>query len=384
MQKILIIHTKYRNFGGEDTAVENEFELLKEFFDVRVLYFKNTIEKFNDLIAFFTRKNKKSMQLLQREIDIFNPDLVYVHNTWFKASLGIFQVLEKNKINTLLKLHNFRYKCTRSFLTSKHFENDNFCQACGLEKKDLGVFNKYYLNSFFKSLVVNHYGKKYFTYLLNSNINLAVLTKFHRDYLINFGLEKNRIFIIPNHINFNSKTKYKSNSNYLVYAGRVSKEKGVFELIKAFEKHQNKNIALKIIGTGPSFKELKTKYQSDNIHFMGELPNAEVLKQIKNSKAVITATKLLEGQPMLLCEASVIGVPSLYPITGGVAEFFPNDCKLSFNQYDYDNLQEKLNLLDNHELLQDSGKKNQIYINSLLNKELIIDKFNKVISKKNE
>ena len=32
MKKILVIHTKYRNKGGEDIAVENEIVLLKENF----------------------------------------------------------------------------------------------------------------------------------------------------------------------------------------------------------------------------------------------------------------------------------------------------------------------------------------------------------------
>ena len=30
-------------------------------------------------------------------------------NTWFKASLGIFKILENRKIKTIVKLHNFRY-----------------------------------------------------------------------------------------------------------------------------------------------------------------------------------------------------------------------------------------------------------------------------------
>ena len=125
MKKILIVHTNYRYLGGEDTAVKNEIELLKKFYEVKVIYFKNEINNvFVDLLSFLTRNNKNSSKILQSELEIFNPDLVYIHNTWFKASLGLFKILDKKNQNTLIKLHNFRYRCTQSFFSFKHFKNE--------------------------------------------------------------------------------------------------------------------------------------------------------------------------------------------------------------------------------------------------------------------
>ena len=40
----------------------------------------------------------------------------------------------------------------------------------------------------------------------------------------------------------------------MVYAGRISKEKGVKELIDAFKKAKLENMHLKIIGNGPHYK----------------------------------------------------------------------------------------------------------------------------------
>ena len=45
MKKVLVIHNKYQNIGGEDTSVENEIKILKNFFEVEVLYFNNKLEK---------------------------------------------------------------------------------------------------------------------------------------------------------------------------------------------------------------------------------------------------------------------------------------------------------------------------------------------------
>ena len=69
---------------------------------------------------------------------------------------------------------------------------------------------------------------------------------------------------------------------------------------------------MKIIGNGPLLKNLINKYQN-RVDFLGQLPNEETITYIQNSSCVTTATKLLEGQPTLLCEASSVGVPSILP-----------------------------------------------------------------------
>ena len=87
MKKILIIHNKYQNIGGEDVAVENEIKMLKKYFEIEVIYFKNDNRiTFKQLLAFATNRNIESINLLKNKISSFKPDLVYVHNTWFKAS----------------------------------------------------------------------------------------------------------------------------------------------------------------------------------------------------------------------------------------------------------------------------------------------------------
>ena len=45
MKKILVIHTKYRDLGGEDIAIQNEVGFLKEFYEVEELFFKNEIQQ---------------------------------------------------------------------------------------------------------------------------------------------------------------------------------------------------------------------------------------------------------------------------------------------------------------------------------------------------
>ena len=200
MKKILIIHTKYRNLGGEDTAVVNENILLNENYEVNILYFNNKIKNLpKQFFSFLLNQNKESMNILQEKINNFNPDIAYVHNTWFKASLGIFKILKKNNIRVLLKLHNFRYDCTRYFFASSHLRGLKICPACGMNQKRGRIVNKYFEDSYLKSFLIIYYGKKYFNIIIKSDIQILVLTQYHKDYLVNLGLEESRINIFPNY-----------------------------------------------------------------------------------------------------------------------------------------------------------------------------------------
>ena len=126
MKKILVIHTQYQIQGGEDIAVENEVKFLQNNFDIERLTFSNKIDSyFSQAFSFFRNNNYQSVNALDESLNRFNPDAVYIHNTWFKASLGIFNLLREREIKPLLKLHNYRYDCTNSHLLSVHLNNNN-------------------------------------------------------------------------------------------------------------------------------------------------------------------------------------------------------------------------------------------------------------------
>ena len=151
MKKILVINTLYKEKGGEDTNIIDEVEFLNRFYDVKYIEYSNR-EKLNifDFLSFLTNSNYKSNRVLSKALDEFSPDIAYVHNTWFKANLGIFKILNKRKVKTYIKVHNFRYYCTNFFKIKNHIKEGKFCFKCNLHL-DERRFNKYYENSFIKS-----------------------------------------------------------------------------------------------------------------------------------------------------------------------------------------------------------------------------------------
>ncbi len=382
MKKLLVINNKYKTFGGEDSNIIDELVFLKNYFDVEYLEFDNSKKiTFHDLKAFLSNSNQLSNNELNSVISKFKPNIAYVHNTWFKANLGIFDLLKKNNIFTLLKLHNFRYDCTNSYLTKNHLKDKIFCPKCGLTKKQLGFFNKYFQESFIKSYFAVRYGKKYYNILQNHPMKLLVMNEFHQEYLKNLGISNDRVSIFCNPINFedNNLINNRKESEYVVFAGRLTNSKGVNELLSSWKEVDQKDIILKIIGTGDIEKELIKNYEGKSIKFTGELSNEATIAQIKNARAVITATKMFEGQPRLLCEASSLGIPSIYPSFGGMDDFFPDDYNLSFEQYNYSDLKEKLNLLNDTNFLKNEGNKAYNHIKKKLNRDSLFSNFENIL-----
>jgi len=383
MKKILVINTKYRVYGGEDSNIQDELDLLRNKYETYYLEFDNRDSlNINDVFSFVLGTNIKSNKLLKDAINNFNPDLVYVHNLWFKGQLGIFKILNRKKIKVVHKIHNFRYLCTRSFLIFNHIQKNKKCPMCGLQRKKFNLFNFYYLDSKLKSLAIILFSKRYLKILKKYKINILVLNKFHKFKLINAGIEKEKISIYYNPIklNINTANEYSSRSSYIVYAGRLEENKGILQLVDAWKKIKIKNLKLIIIGSGPLEEELRTDYQK-NIEFLGVLTNEETKNYIKGARAVVTTTNLFEGQPRLLSEASSYGVPSIYPSFGGMDEYFPENYQLNFEQFNQLDLIDKLNFLDNEELLNTISQEISMFIEKILNVEKMIKMFETAVQK---
>lgn len=383
MKKVLVINTLYKKFGGEDSNIKDEVEALKKNFEVEYLEYDNKNKlNLHDILSFLFRSNISSNRLLEDTVNKFNPDYAYVHNVWFKANLGIFRILDKKQVKVLHKLHNYRFECSRHLIKKNHLKSKTVCNACGYRKENNLFFNKYYKESYLKSFLLNYFSRKYFKILKNSDYKLLVLSEFQKSYLQNLGFKKSNISIYYNPINLNFKksNNYKVNSGYIVFAGRIEQTKGIEEVLLSWLKIRPLDLKLKIIGTGIEFERLSQKYNDNSIEFIGSISNENALREIKNSRAVVTATKLYEGQPRVLLEASSFGVPSIFPNFGGMPEFFPSDYRLSFEQFNYEQLNENMDNLNNKDLLIQESLKLSNFVNKKFNNKVSYEKFVSILN----
>lgn len=385
MKKILLIHNTYRNLGGEDIAVASEVEILKKHYDVKEIYFSNLNTSHTKLLMLLLfNRNRRSEDVVRKAIVEYSPDLIYIHNTWFNISLGVFKMIQGFNIPVFLKIHNFRYFCTNTISFRKHLKNEKYCPACGLKNKKNKIFNSYFESSLLKSLLMNRYGLKYFKIIKNTHMKILVLTDFHKKFLKKLGVADNKVLVqhnfIPKIQSEPISQHTKDQKKFIVYAGRVSKEKGVEDLIKTFLDCDFQDVDLKIIGEGPIQEQLNKKFNDDRIHFEGLMQNKDVKNIISKSIGVVTATKLYEGQPTLLCEASSLGKISIFPDSGGIKEFFPPEYEYCFISEDYKDLKKKLlSLVENSNNLE-IGRQNKEFIEKLLNENNLLNNFEMIFN----
>ena len=74
-----------------------------------------------------------------------------------------------------------------------------------------------------------------------------------------------------------------------------------------------------------------------------------------------------------------MGVPSVFPSSGGILEFFPLKYLLSFEQFNYNDLVKKLNFINNHEIMKKISYENINFIETYLDREKILKTFNSVV-----
>lgn len=380
MKKILVIHNKYRIFGGEDSNISDEIRILEKNNNVEYLEFDNSEKlKIIDLLFFAIKSNFISNKILKKKLIQFKPDYVYIHNTWFRANLGLFSVLQKHQINTILKIHNFRYECTKYFTSKNHLKSFNQCPMCGYNRS--GLFNKYFLDSFLKSFFMILYGKKYFKILVKNNIQLLVLNSFHYDKLISHGIPKSKIKIAynPIYLDPNLKNIYNPKSQYILYAGSLTDSKGILQLIETWNKFGSDNLKLKIAGDG-KLKEFVKLSSSQRLEYLGVLENFETLNLIKHARAVISFTNMYEGQPRILNEAASYGVPSIFPNFGGMIDYFPDNYLLAFDQFDYKDALNKLNYLNDEDQLKKISKEISSFVNAKFREDKLLTMYKDIFS----
>ncbi|MFX1260384.1 MAG: glycosyltransferase family 4 protein [Promethearchaeota archaeon] len=149
-----------------------------------------------------------------------------------------------------------------------------------------------------------------------------------QDFAIDtFKLNKKRknIGIIPNYIDTNlfKPIDVKKKENYVLFIGRLSKEKNLDNLLMAFK--DLKDFKLDIIGTGPLEHELKSKVSRYNlpVNFLGVFPNNE-LPYIINQYNIFILPSFYEANPKSLLEAMSCGLTCIGTNVRGIREIIIN------------------------------------------------------------
>ena len=382
--RILQINNCHYRRGGADVVYMNTGELL-ESYGHKLVYFsvknkknkKSKFEKFflnnvdfinNSLLKkillvprffySFETKNK-----LDKILDIYDPEIAHVHLYKGNITASFLPVLRKRKIPILISLHDYGLLDPHNILLNGDLEISEKCIHgsvfnCVLDKSNR---NSYFLS--FLSTIEYLFHAIFFPFDKYFNTILAV-SKFSQAK----HLESKKFNWSIEHLyNFsplyNSKDVFiKDKPKYLLYYGRLSKEKGIKTLIKAVEKFKGK-VELKIVGSGSlNFKDYISQNNLSYIDLIGFKQGEELHKLIRESLFVMVPSEWYENNPMTIIESYCLRTPVIGSRVGGIPEIIvEGKTGFTFKMGDVSDLADKINrginlTLDQYKLMQQNAK----------------------------
>lgn len=194
---------------------------------------------------------------------------------------------------------------------------------------------------------------------------------------------KNKIEVVSNGVNTSifCKEKIKNkNQNKILHVGRISYEKNIDVVLKAFKIafSKNKNLILDIYGDGPDMNSLKSLAKelgiNKKVNFCGSVPH-EKLKEIYSSHKIFVTASTIETEGLVVLEAMTCGLP----IVGVNKLAIPEIVKNNFNGFivspgDENEMAEKILKLINNEKLCNKFEKNSLKIAKRYSLNSSIDK----------
>jgi glycosyltransferase involved in cell wall biosynthesis len=131
--------------------------------------------------------------------------------------------------------------------------------------------------------------------------------------MVEAGLPKELIHVKPNFFPGEPVSlQWAERDDVVVYAGRLSSEKGVSDLVAAWQEWGDNAPILNIIGDGPQKQQLLrqvAKSRTVNIRFTGQLSSADTVAMIGKARFLVVPSLWFEGFPMVIREALACGTP---------------------------------------------------------------------------
>lgn len=137
-------------------------------------------------------------------------------------------------------------------------------------------------------------------------------SKSHKELFRYYGMLEDRIFLMPMMVDnkkfYCDKKAFPKPFTFL-YVGRIIKHKNVEALIQQFNaKFNAKDAVLRIVGSGAESDNLKVKYESHKVNFVGKLFSQDLINEFHNASCFVCPS-LFEPWGLVINEALSSGLP---------------------------------------------------------------------------
>ena len=337
-------HNYYQQPGGEDRSFAAEADVLETHGHTLHRYIKH-----NDAVGAMNKVALLRATLWNGDIynelrDLFRStrfDVAHFQNTFPLISPAAYYAAQAENIPVIQTLRNYRLICPNAIF----FRDGHVCEDCmGKAVPYPGVLHNCYRDSKVQSAVVAsmltvHRARKTWTQQVDCYI---ALTEFARQKFIQAGLDGDKIVVKPNFLQSDPGAG-SGKGDYLVFVGRLTREKGVWTLLEAMRKLGT--VPLKIVGDGPDLPAMREFIQThglDHVDLLGRRKAEETLEIMKGARALVLTSEWCETFGRVAIESFACGVPVIASRLGAVAEVVSDGINgWHFNPGDAEDLVEK-------------------------------------------
>jgi glycosyltransferase involved in cell wall biosynthesis len=311
--RILTVHNRYQQVGGEDAVFRNETALLRSGgHDVAELSVSNDaiqgkLASFQAAVGVtYSRSGKRRVDAAIRQ---HKAEVVHVHNFFPLLSPSMFDAVRDAGAASVWTLHNYRIACAAATFTL----NGEPCEKCVSRLPLPAILNRCYRGSTMGSaaLATSIYAHRKLGTWRNKVDRFIALNDFARCKYIEAGVPADKIVVKPNFAadpGLSSETR-----SGAIFVGRLSPEKGIEVLIEAW---RDVPYSLTVVGDGPLRDELEAS-APNNVRFVGY--QSDVGDYLRRASLLVIPSTWYENFPMTLVEAASYGTPILASDIGALS-----------------------------------------------------------------
>lgn len=295
---------------------------------------KNPLKAARDGMALiYSPEAKRNFQALCEE---FRPDVVHLNNVHRQITLSILDApyLRENKVPVFYTAHDYVTVCPGYLMLDG---DGRVCDACLEDGRYRHCIERRCVKgSRAKSALAAMEASFNRAHKSNQRIDKVIApSRFMRSKLIEGGWPEDKVIFLQN---FADDAILKRASNvgadltdrenpYLLFFGRLSVEKGVDTLLRAFDASLPslpQNMRLVVVGDGPAAAEFKTLASSlgcaSRIEFAGYQRGEALQAYVERASLAISSSRCRENMPYSIVEAFAAGTPVIGTNIGGIPE----------------------------------------------------------------
>ena len=255
-----------------------------------------------------------------RLLDDEKPDIIHLNIFQSQLTGAIVDEAYKRHIPIVYTAHDLKSVCP-NYLMMHHQKT---CEKC-LDGHYMHCFTNCCMKgSRAKSLLASLEAYVYKLRKTYRKIDYVITPSFfYKNKLEEAGIFRCPIEHVKNFLPAGTVYEKGSSGNYFLYFGRLSREKGIRTLIKAFTKAHVEE-KLYIVGAGPEEERLRLMVKKlgmeNKILFLGFKTGEELKEIVANALCVCLPSEWYENGPYSILEAQALGRPAIVSDYGGLPE----------------------------------------------------------------